>query len=146
MNDYSNPHMYDDIINLPPPISKKHPPMPMHDRAAQFAPFAALTGHDEAIEETARLTDGKLELADDRIDELNLKCSILNDYADFHPLIKVQYFVADKKKSGGAYMSAIGNFRRFDEYAHTLVFESGGVIPMDDIYSIDGDFFDNTAD
>ncbi len=133
---------YDDIIDLPHHVSKTRPQMSMHDRAAQFSPFAALTGYDDTVKETARLTDRKLELTEEEINDLNLKVQILKEYADTQPFIFVEYFMPDKKKSGGSYVTITGNFRRIDEYAGTLILTSGEEIHLSDIYSIEGDVFD----
>ena len=94
---------YDDIINLPHPVSKKHPQMPLLDRAAQFAPFAALTGYGEALTETARLTDTKIELDEGEIERINAKINYLIDNLETAPTVEITYFVPDKKKKGGKY-------------------------------------------
>lgn len=132
---------YDDIINLPYPISATRQRMSMHDRAAQFSPFAALVGYDDCVGEAARLTDSKLELTEDQADDLNEKLQILTEYADFQPMIAVEYFVPDPKKSGGAYITVTGNFRRIDEYNQKLVLTSGSNVPLSDIYRIYGEIF-----
>ncbi len=133
---------YDDIINLPHHVSKTRPHMSMHDRAAQFSAFKALTGYDDEVKETARLTDSKIELTEEDIRDLNLKIQVLKEYADTRPFIFVEYFIPDKKKSGGAYVTVTGNFRRIDEYAANLILTSGEEIHLSDIYSIEGDVFD----
>lgn len=133
---------YDDIINLPHHVSKTRPQMSMYDRAAQFSAFKALTGFDDEVNETARLTDRKLELTEEDIMDLNLKIQVLKEYADTRPFIFVEYFIPDKKKSGGAYVTTTGNFRRIDEYAANLILTSGEEIHLSDIYSIEGDVFD----
>lgn len=133
---------YDDIIDLPHHVSKTRPQMSMHDRAVQFSPFAALTGYDDTVKETARLTDQKFELTEEEIAELNLKIQILKEYAETQPLIFVEYFISDKKKSGGSYVTVTGNFRRINEYAGNLILTSGEEIHLRDIYSIEGDVFD----
>ena len=89
---------YDDIINLPRPESGKHPRMSLHDRAAQFSPFAALTGHSAAIDETARLTDRKLSLNEERQAELNRMWQYLMEKVKERPRLKITYFVKDEKK------------------------------------------------
>ena len=90
---------YDDIINLPHPVSKNHPQMPLRDRAAQFAPFAALTGHDAAIKETARLTDERLELSEEVIAQLNEKINIIRNNIGIEQNVSITYFIPDEKKS-----------------------------------------------
>ena len=96
---------YDDIINLPHPEPKKHPRMSMENRAAQFSPFAALTGHNEAIKETERLTDSKVELDQDAIEEINRKLMWIKDNIQSSPQATVTYFVPDSKKVGGKYFT-----------------------------------------
>ena len=128
---------YDDIFNLPHHVSNTRPHMSMHDRAAQFSPFAALTGYDDTVRETARLTDEKLELTADRINDLNQKIAFLKEHAEERPEITVEYFIPDEKKSGGKYVTLLGKFRRIDEYNHNMVFTSGEEIPLNDIFEID---------
>lgn len=128
---------YDDILNIPHHVSSIRPHMSMHDRAAQFSPFAALTGYDDTVRETARLTDEKQELTTDRITDLNHKITFLNEHAEERPEITVEYFIPDEKKSGGKYVTLSGKFRRIDEYNHNMVFTSGEEIPLNDIFEID---------
>lgn len=128
---------YDDILNLPHHVSNTRPHISMHDRAAQFSPFAALTGYDDTVKETARLTDEKLELTADRITDLNQKITFLNEHAEERPEITVEYFIPDGKKSGGKYVMLSGKFRRIDEYNHNMVFTSGDEIPLNDIFNIE---------
>ena len=127
---------YDDIINLPHHVSKNHMQMSIHDRAAQFAPFSALTGYEEVINETARLTDEKIELDEDRIYDINAKLQYIKDNIDVKPEITVEYFISDEKKSGGAYVTLNDRVRIIDEYERTIVFVSGKRINIDDIYGI----------
>jgi len=134
-----NNHKYDDIIDRPHHRSTKHPHMPLADRAAQFSPFAALTGHGEAIRETARLTDAKLELSVDVKAHLNDRLSSLAENIKEHPEISVTYFLPDGYKAGGAYVSKIGAIKKINEYEHTLVMLDGTVIPIDDLAAIDGE-------
>ena len=94
---------YDDIINLPHHVSKKHPQMSLHDRAAQFAPFAALTGYDEEVKEVSRITDQFHPLESKKKEEINQKLCILQEIQYEHPLISICYFVPDKRKEGGSY-------------------------------------------
>lgn len=128
---------YDDVLNMPHHVSSTRPHMSMHDRAAQFSPFAALTGYDDTVKETARLTDEKLELTADRINELNQKIAFLNEHAEERPEITVEYFIPDEKKSGGKYVTLSGKFRRIDEYNQNMVFVSGEEIPLNDIFEIE---------
>jgi len=136
-----NDHKYGDIIALPHHRSTRHPHMPLADRAAQFSPFAALTGHGEAIRETARLTDSKTELSEEVKTYLNARLSFLSENIKEHPEISVTYFLPDERKAGGAYVSKIGFVKKINEYEHTLVMQDGIVIPIDDIVAIDGEPF-----
>lgn len=132
---------YDDIIALPHPHSCRHPNMPVSDRAAQFAPFAALTGYGAAIRETARLTDPKTELDEDAKAILDQKQQILIQAADEHPEVTVTYFVPDTKKSGGVYVSVSGQFKKLDPNKRLLILNGGTSIPLDDIYDLESDLF-----
>ena len=127
---------YDDIINLPHPVSKKHPQMPLQDRAAQFAPFAALTGHDAAIKETARLTDEKLELSEEVIAQLNEKINIIRNNIGIEQNVLITYFVPDAKKTGGSYVTYSGIVKKIDEYEHTIIMTDQTVIPIEQISDI----------
>mgnify|MGYP001635132810 FL=1 len=133
--------MYEDIINLPHHVSKTRPQMSMLDRAAQFSPFAALTGYDDAIKETGRLTDEKIEMDEDRKAALDMKQAYLIEMIDEQPEISITYFLPDTKKSGGAYVTVTGNLKRFDEYERLLILTDGKKIPMDDIADIESDLF-----
>ena len=133
--------MYEDIINLPHHVSKTRPQMSMLDRAAQFSPFAAVTGYDAAIKETGRLTDEKIEMDEDRKAALDMKQAYLIEVLDEQPEISITYFLPDTKKSGGAYVTVTGNLKRFDEYERLLLLTDGKKIPMDDIADIESDLF-----
>ena len=132
---------YDDMINMPCPTSQRHPRMPRADRAAQFAPFAALTGYDAAIDETGRLTDTKIDISEDMREKLDLKQNFLSDIIDEQPEISVTYFVPDKKKSGGAYITITGIPKRVDEYEQLLIMTDGKKIKFDSIYRLESDLF-----
>lgn len=132
-----NIHSYDDIIDLPHPISKKHPQMPVRDRAAQFAPFAALTGHKEAISETERLTDQKKILDENRNMLNNERLQEILLHIKEQPKIRVTYFKSDERKEGGAYLTLIMNLKRIDDYNRRLIFSDHSWIPLDDIYEIE---------
>lgn len=132
---------YDDIINLPHHVSKNHPQMTMYQRAAQFAPFAALVGHDALIAESARLTDEEVEMEDGAMSELNRKMAYLNARLQDNPVVAITYFIHDQKKSGGEYRSVIGPVRKFDEYESTLTMTDGTVIPFSSILDVDGEIF-----
>ena len=127
---------YDDIINLPHHQSKSRPRMPVSDRAAQVAPFAALTGYGDAIRETTRLTDQKIELSESQIAELDWRLGELLSRVDERPLVTVTYFVADERKTGGKYMTHSGVLRKFDESSRTLLMEDGTKIALKDIIEI----------
>ena len=132
---------YDDMINMPCPTSQRHPRMPRADRAAQFAPFAALTGYDAAIDETGRLTDQKIDISEDMREKLDLKQNFLSDIIDEQPEISVTYFVPDKKKSGGAYVTLNGRLKQIDEYEQLIMLTDGKKIPSQEVYSIESDLF-----
>mgnify|MGYP000885444844 CR=1 FL=1 len=129
---------YRDILNLPHHQSKVHPQMSIYDRAAQFSPFAALTGHEAAIKETARLTEEQVELDEDKQEELNEKLQTLIAYATEHPTVSVTYFKPDDKKTGGEYVTATGIFQKFRDYERTIVLEDGTGIDCDRIVEIRG--------
>ena len=124
---------YDDIIDLPRPKSK-HEPMPMSDRAAQFSPFAALTGYGDAIDETARLTDARIELSEEERAELDYKQQYLATLDA--PAVTVTYFVPDERKSGGAYVTHTGVLKRVDEVERMVVFKDGLRVPLDEVMDI----------
>ena len=127
---------YDAIIGLPHHVSKKHPPMPMEKRAAQFAPFAALTGHAAAIRETARLTDQKIELDDAMKLEISDRLRELADRLPDAPPVAITYFLPDAYKSGGSYVDAVGTVRKLDAYARMIVMQDGRKIPIDDVLEV----------
>ena len=132
---------YDDIINLPHHTSASRLQMSAHDRAAQFSPFAALTGYDSAITETARLTDTQVEMDEYSKADLNEKLCIIQDQIDQQPKVAITYFQPDKMKSGGAYITATGCVKKIDEFEHAVVMQDATKIPIDDIFEIDGELF-----
>ena len=132
---------YSDIIALPHHVSKTRPQMSMQERAAQFSPFAALTGYDAAINETGRLTDEKVELGEETKSILDRKQQYLIDMISDQPEIAVTYFVPDERKSGGAYVTVTGNLKRIDEYERLMLMTNGTKIPLDDIMDIESDLF-----
>lgn len=134
-------HKYDDIINLPHHVSKKHPQMSLHDRAAQFSPFAALTGHKAAINETARLTDEKQILSEDVIAKLNEQLNLIKENIGTNPIVTITYFVPDDGKSGGAYISNTGVVKKINEYNHTVILTDKTVIPIEQISEMQSDIF-----
>lgn len=128
---------YDDIINLPHHVSKTRPQMPMSDRAAQFSPFAALTGHDAAIQETARLTAERIELDENEIELLNSRLQDILSRQDEQSVVSITYFQPDEKKSGGAYVTATGVIKKVDEYQQAIYMMDGTPILVDSIFAID---------
>ena len=133
--------LYADIINLPHHELKTRQRMPIINRAASFSPFAALTGYDDAVKETARLTSERIELDEGAKEILNDKLRIAVDKADQEPEIKVTYLLPDKKKDGGAYITIKAVIKRIDEYERLVVFTDKSTIPIDDIYEIEGDIY-----
>ena len=127
---------YDDIINLPHPEPQTHPRMSLENRAAQFSPFAALTGHNEAIKETERLTDQKIELEEDAITDINRTLMWIKDNIKSKPEVVVTYFVPDYKKSGGKYITATVNIVKIDELNHTVITADGLKIAVYNILEI----------
>ncbi len=137
-------HQYDDIIYLSRPVSQKHLPMERNNRAAQFSPFAALTGHDAAIQETARLTNRWMELDEQSLVILNEKIQILQNYLKEakHPLeITVTYFLEDRRKQGGNYLTEIGILKKINEYEQQLILQNGVSIAVDRIVELECDLF-----
>ncbi len=132
---------YDEIMGLPHHVSKTRPQMPMTDRAAQFAPFAALTGYDSAIKETGRLTDEKIELDEEALTALNLRYQFLIDALDEEPEVEITYFKPDERKAGGEYVAVIGAVKKVDDFERLITMQDGMKISMDDVLSIDGELF-----
>ncbi len=129
--------MYDDIINLPHHVSKTRPQMSMLDRAAQFSPFAALTGYDAAIKETGRLTDDKIDMDEEALNILDLKFHILIESLEDKPEVTFTYFKPDLQKAGGAYLSVTGVVKKIDDFERLIIMLDGLKIPMDDVVDID---------
>ena len=127
---------YDDIIHLPHYEPKRHPRMPLAARAAQFAPFAAVAGHDAAIREEGRTTDSWTELGDFGNSELNRKMEQLIPLLPQHPTVAIEYFLPDSHKSGGSYQTVTGNVKRIDEYERVIELMGGRKIAIDMIKSI----------
>ena len=123
-------------INLPHHVSRNHPQMPLRDRAAQFAPFAALTGYEATVGETARLTAERRELDAQEAEELNRRLAALISLLPDRPEATVEYFVPDDRKAGGAYVTVSGRVRHISVPEKTLVMEDGMVIPIDDIAAL----------
>lgn len=136
-------HKYDDIINLPNPTSKSHPRMSLYARAAQFSPFAALTGHEAAIRETARQTDKKEILSDEVIAGLNEKLRVIAENIGSEQIVTITWFVPDERKSGGAYMTHSGVVKKINEYEHTIIMTDNTIIPIGQISEIESKLFRN---
>ena len=127
---------YDDIINLPHHVSATRPQMPMIDRAAQFQPFRALTGYEDAVQETARQTDEPPELTEDEKALLDAKLQKLSDSIDSHPRVTLTWFQPDKKRAGGAYVITTGELKKIDDYAGALILMGGERIVIEHIVDI----------
>ena len=132
---------YNTIMNLQHHVSKTRPQMPMSDRAAQFAPFAALTGYDSAIKETGRLTAERIELDEEALTALDLKYQLLMEALDDAPEVTITYFQPDERKAGGKYLTATGAVKKVDDFERRITTQDGTKIPMDDVLSIDGELF-----
>ena len=134
-------HEYDDIIDLPHHTSSKHPRLPMSNRAAQFAPFAALTGFEGVIAEEGRLTDSFTELDDDMKEDIDLKLELLGSMAGDSPEATFTYFVPDSRKEGGSYRTVTGRIKKIDDIERMIMLRDGTRIRIDDLFSITGDVF-----
>ena len=133
---------YDDIINLNRPISKyKH--MTIEERSAQFAPFAALVGYDNAVKETARLTENKIEMNDEQQDMLNFKLRYLYDNINNKNEVIITHFIKDNKKVGGKYINTIGIIKQIDPVQENIKLSNNVIIYMNDIINITGDIFND---
>ena len=132
---------YEDIVDLPSHISKRHPQPSMMDRAARFAPFAAITGYEEMVLEEARVTEERIDLDEGTLSLLNEKLNMIQEFLDEEPEVTITYFEPDKKKSGGAYISITGTVKRIDEYEHLVILTDGKKIRIEDIYALESDLF-----
>ena len=143
---------YDDIIHLQRPVSRKHPPMPLYDRAAQFAPFAALTGHGEAVKETARITGTRLELDEYEEEILRRRLQYLIGCVEAwnaagrpveeRPAVAITYFVPDLLKEGGEYVTVSGPVEKIDQYLRQIVLADGADVPVDEIIRVESEVFE----
>ena len=127
---------YADIIDLPHHVSRNHPQMPLRDRAAQFAPFAALTGYEAVVGETARLTARKRELDAQEAEELNQQLAAVIEHLSERPEVTVEYFVPDERKAGGAYVTVTGRVRHVSVPERTMVMADGTVIDLEDVVAM----------
>ena len=134
-------NLYQEIIDLPHHVSKTHPQMPMSDRAAQFSPFAALTGYNSAIRETGRLTEERIELDEEALMALNMRYQLLIDSLKECPEVRITYFKPDERKSGGAYLTVTGVVKKVDDCERLLTMQDGTIIPLDDVLMIEGKLF-----
>lgn len=141
LGNQNDTHRYDDMIDMPHHVSTKHPQMSLHDRAAQFSPFAALTGYDDAIAETARLTDCRIELSETDLDRLNLKWQLVMEHISERPAVTITYFEPDSKKEGGKYVSVSGCVKKIDEYEQTVTMTDGKKISLPEVIRLDGTLF-----
>ena len=132
---------YEDIINLPYPQASARKRMSMQDRAAQFSPFAALTGYEEAVEESARLTDDQIELAEDMKAIIDAKLGIIITNMNDRPAVTITYFVPDEKKSGGKYVTVSDNVRSIDAIDGTVTLAKNGTVDIKSIRAIESDIF-----
>lgn len=132
---------YEDIINLPHHVSSTRKPMTLYNRASQFAPFSALTGYDDEIEEIARLTDRKVELDEDSKKIINNKINFIAVNIKAKPFVNVLYFIQDKKKCGGKYIIYSGNIRLIDIVNECIIFTDKTKLFFENIYDITGEFF-----
>lgn len=137
----TNNHQYDDIIDLPHHVSSIRPRMSMIDRAAQFSPFAALTGYDAAIKETGRLTGQRIELTEECRAVLDRKQQVLLENLAEHPEVSVTYFVPDERKSGGTYVTVAGRVKKVDEYQRLLLLTDGTRIPLTEVLELESNLF-----
>ena len=132
---------YEDIVDLPHHISKKHPQPTMADRAARFAPFAAITGYEEMVLEEARVTDVRIEMDESSKAALNEKLNMILEFVDEQPEVSITYFEPDMRKAGGAYITVIGTVKRIDEYEHLVIMTDGKKINIDEIYNLQSELF-----
>ena len=132
---------YEDIVDLPHHVSRKHPQPTVADRAARFAPFAAITGYEEMVLEEARVTDDRIEMDESSKAALNEKLNMILEFIDEQPEVSITYFEPDKRKAGGAYVTVTGTVKRIDEYEHLVIMTDGKKINIDDIYNLQGELF-----
>ena len=132
---------YEDIVDLPHHVSKKHPQPTMADRAARFTPFAAITGYEEMVLEEARVTDERIEMDESSKAALNEKLNMILEFIDEQPEVSITYFEPDKRKAGGAYVTVTGTVKRIDEYEHLVIMTDGKKINIDEIYNLQSELF-----
>lgn len=135
---------YDDIINLSRPISK-HPRMSLYQRSAQFAPFAALTGYEGQVKETARLTDRRIELDEEMKLILDLKIQVIKEMLSDNPEVEITYFIPDTRKDGGRYETIINNVKKIDSYNEHIIMQNNLKIEIKEIININSNIFKNIS-
>lgn len=128
---------YDDMLDLEHPVSKKHPQMSRYDRAAQFSPFAALTGHEAAVKEAARITERKVELDDGEKERLDETLYALLEKYHGHPRVRIVYFCPDERKAGGEYRTETDRIQKLDPFGRTILLDNQSIIPLDQIVEIE---------
>lgn len=128
---------YDDIINMPHHVSKKHPRMSLENRSAQFAPFAALTGYEEEVEETARTTDKRIEITDEIKNTINMRLKIIQEKLYTKPKVTITYFIPDNKKEGGNYKKVTSNLLKIDKYKQLIILKDKIEVPVNSIIDMD---------
>ena len=134
---------YEDILHLPRPVSTRRAKMSTLDRAAQFSPFSALNGYDDAITETARLTEGRVELTEGEKARINTRLQAVVENKAYDETFIIRYFKYDLRKAGGAYLAATGSIKKVDPYARSVIMDDGICIPIEHICSIDGEMFND---
>lgn len=137
---------YGDIINLPHHVSVNRAHISMQDRAAQFSPFAALTGYEAVLKEASRLTSEKIELDENALELLDKRLSLILDKCHEHPTVTLTYFKPDERKDGGEYMKVTGILKKSDMYKQELILSDGTTVPISEIAAIESDIIPNTYD
>ncbi len=137
MRGHEDSHKYDRILRMEHPVSERHPRMSALERAAQFSPFAALTGYDAAIQETARQTARRIELDEAEKEQLDRRLQLVQSQLDGHPEITVTYFLPDEQKAGGQYRTVTGKIRKISGYEGVLVMEDGSRIPVNEVIGLE---------
>lgn len=133
---------YEDIIRLSRPVSK-HAKMSLYQRSAQFAPFAALTGYEGQVKETARLTDKRIELNEEAKSNLDFKIQVIQEMLLNNPDVEITYFIPDERKDGGKYETIKNKIKKIDNYNQTIIMQDGLKIPIKEIIDISSDIFRN---
>jgi len=131
---------YSDIIHLSRPKSK-HPRMSLHQRSAQFAPFAALTGYESQVKETARLTDKRIEIDEELKQILDMKIQVIKEKIASKPELEITYFIPDDKKDGGRYETIIDNISKIDNYNEKIIMQNGLKIEIKEVIDINSEIF-----